>query len=258
MKLLRPLRISAFALIAPMILTGCVQLHSDTVIDARGGGESTIVISMSTAVSEAIAEMEDLDMDGGPGDQMPAFSDIDRQVIESRVKDHGVEIKTFERATVDGRETLTIRYAFADMRGFSAALGAIMASGDDSDDNGLGIFDAGDGNFVLRSASYDFPAWEDPAPEPADESTEDPATADPEAMQKQFEVMGKLMGAIGELDIVMKITVPGDVVSTNAPQQEGRTSIWAINAENMMSADQDMEPEIVFSGQGLKIEPMAP
>jgi hypothetical protein len=69
--------------------------------------------------------------------------------------------------------------------------------------------------------------------------------------------MGTLMGAISELDISMKVTVPGDIVSTNAPAQEGRTSIWAVNAGNMMTMDQDMAPEIVFSAKGLKIKPQA-
>ncbi len=75
-----------------------------------------------------------------------------------------------------------------------------------------------------------------------------------------MELMGKLMGSMSELDVSMRITVPGDVIEHNAPKQEGRTLIWEINADNMMSAGASMgEPLIVFSGKGLKIDaPMEP
>ena len=79
---------------------------------------------------------------------------------------------------------------------------------------------------------------------------------DPAQMQKQMEIMGKLMGAMAELDVSFKITVPGEIVSTNAPLTEGKTSVWSINSGNMMTMDQDMEPEIVFSGKGLKLKPI--
>ena len=55
----------------------------------------------------------------------------------------------------------------------------------------------------------------------------------------------------------LEATVPGDVVSSNAPTVEGRTSIWSIDQSNMMQQDQDMDPEIVFSGKGLKLKPLA-
>ena len=65
------------------------------------------------------------------------------------------------------------------------------------------------------------------------------------------------MGDDAELDVSMKITVPGDIVTTNAPAQEGRTSIWTVNGDNMMTAGQDMNPVITFSGKGLDIKPLA-
>ncbi|MBD3221661.1 hypothetical protein GF314_10500 [bacterium] len=257
MNRMRPILVVLAALAGSVMLAGCVQLHSETTIDEDGGGTALITISMSEAVADAVKEMEALDVEGGPSGDMPSFGDIEREKIESRVAEYGVEITTFERGMVDGRETIEIGYEFEDMRGLSAAMSAVMDDGGDGNDNGLGIFDAGDGNLVLRPTSYEFPAWEDDtAAEDEAESTA-PTQMDPEAMQKQMEIMGKLMGAISELDISMKITVPGDIVSTNAPTQEGRTSIWTINSSNMMSAEQDMEPRIVFEGKGLKIEPQA-
>jgi hypothetical protein len=72
-------------------------------------------------------------------------------------------------------------------------------------------------------------------------------------MQKSMEIMGKLMASASQLDVAMRITVPGEVVSNNAMRQEGNTLIWEINSSNMMTAGGGMEPEIVFSGKGLKI-----
>ena len=95
---------------------------------------------------------------------------------------------------------------------------------------------------------------EDDEDEAADSAGESDAEMDPAQMGKQMELMGKLMGAMSELDVRMSITVPGDIIATNAPAREGRTSVWTINSSNMMTAGMDMEPEITFSGKGLKIK----
>lgn len=239
---------------AALVLTGCVQMHSETVIDKNGGGTVSMNFSMSSSVSEAIAQMQEIDPEGGPGGEMPSFDDLDKGTIQDRVQEFGVKVTKFDKGTVDGRETIALACNFKDMKGLSAAMDAIMAGGGDSGENGLGIFDAGDGNLVLRPTSYDFPAWEE---EEVTAAPESPADMDPAKMQKQMELMGKLMGSLAELDINIKITVPGDVVTTNAPLQEGRTSIWTVNSENMMTAGDNMEPEIVFSGKGLKIKPQS-
>ena len=52
----------------------------------------------------------------------------------------------------------------------------------------------------------------------------------------------------------MKITVPGDVIESNAPQVDGRTSVWKIDPTNMMEQQGELEPVITFSGKGLKIK----
>ncbi len=219
--IVRRFSLLALAALAAVLLAGCVQLQSETVIDKDGGGNATFTMSMSKAVSDAIKQMQELDPQGGPGGaEMPAFDDLERDELEKRVKDFGVKITRFEKGEKDGRETVTVAYEFKDMKGLSAAMGALM-SGSDGDQNGLGIFDAGDGNLVLRPTSYDLPDWEEDEEEAVDEATPD---MDPAAMQQQMQVMGTLMGAIGELDISMKITVPGDIVSTNAPSRRAAPS----------------------------------
>ena len=66
-------------------------------------------------------------------------------------------------------------------------------------------------------------------------------------------LMGKLMAHANELSASMRITFPSDVVEHNAHRLEGRTCIWEINSENMMS-NQGMEPHVVFKGGGVKIK----
>ena len=244
--------ILAAIMVGALSLSGCIQMHSDTVIDKDGSGTASMTLSVSTAVSDALVEMKEMDS-GQSGDMdFPMFDDINGDELKAAGKDHGVKVTKFEKKVVDERKTLDIVMEFKDLKGLSYVMGKVMGSevGD-----GMGIFDAGDGNFVLRQASYDFPA--EPVEEEEEEvQSEGPAEQNPEDMQKQMALMGTLMGSISELDVAFKITVPGDVVSSNAPLVEGNTSIWSINQSNMMSQDQDMEPEIVFSGKGLKIKPL--
>jgi len=252
---IRRLTLLALSVLAVILFTGCIQMHSETIIDKNGGGTATMTMSVSKTVSDAMKQMSELDPDSDTSD-MPDIDSMDRKEIEKRLKGFDVKLTKFEKKDVDGKQTVVMAYEFKDLKGLSAAMGSFMGGGD-SEENGLGVFDAGNGNLVLRPAHYDLPAFDEE--EAADVVDEAPAMdeMDPAAMQKQMALMGTLMSAAAELDISMKITVPGDIVSTNAPAQEGRTSIWTINSGNMMMAGDNMAPEIVFSGNGVKIKPMA-
>lgn len=248
-KLLLGLAVLALA----AALTGCVRMHSDTDIKADGSGTASLEISLSQTVADAIKEMQEINPEAGGDQELPDFADINRDNIDKVAKQYGVKVLKFEKSDADGRMAVSMSFAFDDLKGLSAVMAAAM--GEDPE-QGMGIYATGDGNYVLKQATYAFPdypvldqaAQEDKAEEAA------PAEMTPEQMQKQMELMGKLMGAMAELDVSLKITVPGDIIATNAPAQEGRTSIWAINSSNMMTAGSDMEPEITFSGKGLKIK----
>jgi hypothetical protein len=239
----------ATVLVGALALSGCIQLHSDTVIDEDGSGTASLTMSVSTDVAEAIQEMQA--MDSEQSQEFPMFDEITQDEIAEAGKDHGVKIKKFEKKEADGHQSLEMVLDFEDLKGLSYVMGKVMGG---EMGGGFGIYDAGDGNFVLKSAQYDFPA--EPAEEEEEAEEEVPAEADPEQMQKQMELAGKLMAAISELDVSFKITVPGEIVESNAPTVEGNTSIWAVDSSNMMQQDQNMDPEIVFSGKGLKIEPL--
>jgi len=233
------------------LTTGCIQMHMDTVIEKDGSGTADITMSLSKAVSESLEEIAEADMSEGM--DLESLMDLDKSEFEKEIKGHGVKVKKFERGIVDGRETIQISMDFQDLEGLSYAMNEFM----DGEDNGMAILDNGDGTYVLKSYQYDWPDDEDDQDDEDDaEESKSPEEMDPEQMQKQMALMGKLMGAMGELEISMKITVPGEIVESNAPTVEGKTSIWRIDSSNMMTAGGDMEPNIVFKAKGLKLKPV--
>lgn len=234
-------------------LTGCFRAHSTTDIKADGSGTATLEFSLSQAVAAAIQEMQELNPEAGGDMEMPSISNIKQDKIEKAIKPYDVKLTAFESNSADGRESVSMTFAFADLKGLSAAMAAAL---DQSPEEGMGIYETGDGNYVLKAATYDFSDYAESNDEESEQEvqTEAPAEQTPEQMQKQMQVMGTLMGAMAELDVSLKITVPGDIIESNAPVQEGRTSIWTINSSNMMTAGPDLEPVITFSGKGLKIK----
>ncbi|MCP4570772.1 MAG: hypothetical protein GY838_00310 [bacterium] len=248
---MKKLVLAMATLLALTSLTGCLRMHNEVVLEKDGSGSMTFEMGITQTVADALQEMQALD----PTNQdmeMPSLDEMNKDDIQKAVKPYDVKLTKFDRSTVDGRENIAMAFDFKDLKGMSAAMSAVMGGAGDGD--GLGIYDAGDGNFVLKQATYDFSDM--PMPEKKEAETEPaaPTAQTPEVMQKQMELMGKLMGSLSELDVRMAITVPGDIVESNAPEQDGRTSIWIINGENMMTQGQNMEPVITFSGKGLKIK----
>ncbi len=242
----------ALSVLTSLLLTGCVQMHLDSEINKDGSGTASINMSLSQVVTESLDEISGMD----PSQDMDlgALPDLTREELAKKVKSHGVKVKSFENGIVEGRQVLQVTFEFKDLEGFSYALKEVMGS--EGDSAGMGIFKTAEGNFVLKSHDYDWPAKESAAAEASVETTPAAPEMNSELMQKQMELAGKLMGAMAEMDISMKITVPGDIIESNAPTVEGRTSIWTIDSSNMMSQDTDMEPNIVFSSKGLKIKPL--
>ncbi len=250
--------ILAIVALAAWGLAGCVQVSSDTVIEKDGSGTATLIMSLSPGMADAIKEMEELGMNEGQDMDVPMFDEINKADLEKAAKGKGVKIKKFEKGNTDGRENFHLVLDFEDLKGLSYVMGSVM--GDDPGE-GMGIFETADGNFILKQANYDFPA--EPAKETAATKPETPkeggtsTLTDEEKAQKQMALMGKMMSSMGELDVKFTITVPGEVIESNAPVVEGNTSTWAINASNMMNQDQsNMEPVISFSSKGLKIKPL--
>lgn len=228
------------ALCALLGAAGCVQFRTDLTLDAAGGGTARVVLSADPQVLAARAELDRL---GGEalGPALPEYDAITRPYLEKRGGGHGVTVAAFSKSEANGRRTLDCTLKFADLKGVSWMLNDVAAALGGA---GLGYAHGEGGNLVLRSRQYGFPA-------PARKAAPAPTG---ETARRQAELATTLIGAIGELDVKLNVTVPGDVVRSNAPQVAGRTSTWTINAGNMMN-QQDVNPEIVFSGAGLAIKP---
>ncbi len=246
MKIL--LKIFVLAALAAM-MTGCVQMHMDTEIKKDGSGTMDMTLSLSKVLTDAIEEMGTEDMDDDIGN-ITAIMDLDKKDLEKTVKSHDVKVKKFKKSVVDGRETLHVTFQFKSLEGLSYAMSEVMGESE----GGMAIIDIGNGQYALRPYEYHWPAKAEEKEEEVAEEEMNMDDMDPAKMQKQMELMGKLMGAMGELDVSMKITVPGEIIKSNAPDVEGRTSTWSINSSNMMTAGGSMEPDIIFSSKGLKLK----
>lgn len=233
-------------IVTGLFASGCVQMRMDTVLEKDGKGTMTMMYGMSPAVAEALNELADMPGNKS-GEEAPTLEDFDQDAIQKACRQHDCELKKF--ALNDDKTRLSFEIAFSSLENLSKALVDGQSSGGAG---GFALYRTADGNYTIDSYEYEA------AGEEAEEEIEvdidaDMSDMDPEAMQKSMAVMGKLMGAISELDVQMKITVPNDVISHNAHRVEGRTLIWEIDSSNMMQMSGEMEPQIVFSGKGLDI-----
>ena len=227
-------------------LAGCVQIKMATDIAKDGSGTYTMNYSVSQEVEQTLAEMRAL---GGETavkmDEAPDFANFDRDEFTKKIAKHGVKIVAYTNDIKDGRRVVEMKLSYPDLISFSEAMGGSFGSGG----GGMKITKNAAGDYVL--ASYQA---QTPEPEPA---TEEAAPEDMNAaMQnaaKSMELMGRLMAHISEMTMAIAITLPGDVIESNAHRVEGRTCFWEIDANNMMQAE-GMEPHVVFSGKGLSIK----
>jgi hypothetical protein len=235
-----------------LMLSGCLQAKIDTTIAGDGSGTLSMTYSMSAEVAKTMEELAALGGEKGMGEEMSLMpTDIDRAQFEKACRESGVTLKKFEESSPEGGKKIDMLLAFKNLDGLNRAMSEGMKG---KNEGSISIFKRADGNYVLRTVKGEASVEEEPAEEPVAEETESP-DASIENAGKMMELMGKLMGSMSEMDVSMRITVPGDVIQHNAPKLEGRTLIWEINPENMMTAGASMgEPEIVFSGKGLKID----
>jgi hypothetical protein len=243
---------------------GCVKMHVDTVIDKDGTGTCTLTYAMSAEVAVAF---EKLQASSGTADgtelgaSPPSLKEMTRQRVETICQDAGVELVDHKYTDDENGVSLTLKIAFPDVSKLSSALNVLNSSADGTEQEVLRIVATDDGNYLLTSATVPGAQTSDTASaeEEAEEEQEATEADDLAAMEESWEHMNVLMSHLGEMDMRLSFTVPGDVIHSNAMEVEGRTSIWTISAANMMQAEEmDMAPEIRFSGKGLKIKPSAP
>ena len=237
-------------LIAMTALTGCLQMSSDTVINKDGTGSMAMTFTMSTEIEEALAELQSMDsgMEEDMG-EVPLFDEsFDKAELEKALNESGAKLSSYSNVVEKGNRVVKLAIDFTDAAGMQAA-GAVFGEG-----GGIGLFETAEGNYLLTFIE---------GPEEEEEEIIEPEMPDMSSMEdmgsamenaaKSMEVMGMLMSRMSEISIEMRVTLPGDIISHNAPVVEGRTCIWTVDSSNMMSAQGMGEPVIVFSGEGLNI-----
>ena len=90
------------AFVACFVFTGCIQLNTHTTVEKDGSGTTSLTMSISTEVSDALVELKEID-DTSDMD-FPMFDDLNKDEIEAAGKKHGVKVKKFDKAVVDGRQ----------------------------------------------------------------------------------------------------------------------------------------------------------
>lgn len=237
-------------LVASLAATGCMQVEMATDLAKDGSGTYYFTMTMSTEVEQALNEMSE--MEGGMNDEMddvPDFANFDKSDFEKGLGKYDVKLKKYTNEVKDGQRIVKMELAFPNFQGLQAAMTLAMGGGDE----GIGIQKLEDGNYLLEAIENPIVLEEEQPETPAEEPSMEDMQAAMANAGKSMELMGKLMAHSSELAMTMKITLPGDVIEHNAPKLEGRTCIWEMNAENMMSAG-SMEPRIVFDGKGIDIK----
>ncbi|MBK6901021.1 MAG: hypothetical protein IPH09_17760 [bacterium] len=242
---MKKLMIPALAVLVAA-LAGCVQIKMATDIAKDGSGTYTMTYSVSQEVEQTINEMRALGGDMAEQmDEAPDFADFDRDDFTNKIGKHGVKLVDYSNEVRDGRRTVVMKLSYPDLKALSEAMGGSFGGSG----GGMKITKNGAGDYVL--ASYQVQATEEAETE--EEAAPEDMNAAMQNAAKSMELMGRLMAHISEMSMAIAITLPGDIVESNAHRVEGRTCIWEINANNMMQAE-GMEPHVVFSGKGLSIK----
>jgi len=242
---MKKLMIPALAILVAA-LAGCVQVKMATDIAKDGSGTYTMTYSVSQEVEQTLNEMRALGGDMAEQmDEAPDFADFDRDEFTGKIAKHGVKLVAYSNDVRDGRRIVELKLSYPDLVSLSDALGGSFGGGG----GGMKITKNGAGDYVL--ASYQVQQTEEAETE--DEAAPEDMNAAMQNAAKSMELMGRLMAHISEMSMAIAITLPGDVLESNAHRVEGRTCIWEINANNMMQAE-GMEPHVVFSGKGLSIK----
>lgn len=246
------------ALTAALIAApGCMKIHIDTVITADGSGTAAIELAMNREVADAVARLGELDSHGdrAGGQDLPAIGELGGERLAAACRAAGVTLASHDFADDEAGVRLDVTLAFLRISDLSHALSALGSDAVARGGEELRIIRTEGGDYLLANMATAGADAGSPQSDPASAADLN-RPADPEFLVN-FKV---LLDHVDELDIRRTITVPGEVISSNAREVEGRTSIWVVNAANMLEEqDTGLDPRITFASEGLSIEaPQAP
>ena len=244
---MKRLGVAAIALFC-ILSSGCIQTQMKVTLDGDGSGTFTLVYGMSSDVAGAMAELETMDLPKEPGGgtlNAPNLDEFDEGEIEKVCKEHDVRLKKLAQTRADGRQQVEMVIEFDRLNDLSSALTEVFGQG------GWKISRTSDGNYALRL--FEEQAKAEPPTDDASVDSPSPPNIDPETAGKAMEIMQRMIGFQNDLNMTFQVEVPGEIVDHNAQFVDERTLIWDVNSSNLTLASKT-KPEVVFSGEGLKIE----
>ena len=226
-----------------LLSNGCMKVHIDTVIVADGSGTAAVSFGMNRQVADAVARLGDLDDGGGDEQDLAALTDLDRDELAAACAEAGVRVVSHAFTDDITGVTFELELSFDRVADLSHALSTLSSDAVARPGEELRIIHTEADEYLLANAAIEGAE----IPEPAADANR---PSSPEFLMN-FMV---LLDHVDELDIRRTITVPGEVISSNAREVEGRTSIWVINAANMLEEDDSgLDPHIVFAAEGVEI-----
>lgn len=227
------------------LLAGCIEVRMETDLNGDGSGHGEIEIAICPAVTAKLAETAHLtDM---PRTEVGDIAELDDARLQVLAAPAGVTVSGFESRVIEGRRTVSFAMEFGSLEGYSWVLGNVF----DEVGDGLGVFAGQDGNLVFKEAQYDMSDLVGKVPAL-------PERTDPgdEAMDMFMELRGVINAHVADARVVNVITVPGDVIDTDATAMEERTCTWELDFAAIRADKDALKPMIEFDGAGLSMKPM--
>lgn len=228
------------ALLAVLALTGCFKVDQTLTLNADGSGTLAMRYGMAEQTIAQLQAMQRMTAqggdDGGVKVQEEAPLDFDPEQVRADFeadKPDGVELTSVTSEVVDGWQYIDLTISFDDIRALKRT--------ELFKNSKLAIVHREDGNYLITQRGGDSDLAGGDAP--------------------NAQVMQQMMPMMAGFHIAQTIVVPGDIISTNAPQVDGRRASWVFDIAQDPNVIQTMAGanlELVFDGNGVQLPGVVP
>lgn len=226
---------------AALAACGCFKFEQDMTINDDGSADATIHYAMS---EQTIAQLEAMKQGNPNAQQGPSFDEAKIKEQFEKQKAQGVELKSVKVESKDGWKHVTVA---VHSKSVGAAARAASQQGQDNKEMPFSLLKKGD-NYELCMGGGDKAGGMGDA-------------ANPEQKAQQQKMMKGMMAG---MRMSIKLTVPGEVVETNAHEKSGKTVSWLLDIDNDPKFFDKMETlgkqgmVVTFKGAGLNLPEIKP
>lgn len=235
-KLIKPFAVAVCALLA-----ACIKMDEDLALRNDGSGSVSMTYAMSDqtiAQMKAMQKMaEEMAKSSGGTAQSESDLEFDEAKLKEKFKDyeqHGVFLEEVGSEERQGWRYMHVKARFEKLAGLTKT--------DLYNDRKLSLVKDSNGNYRLG-----FGYGEEN--QGAEEGPDNP---------QMEQMMAAMMAGF---QVATSITVPGEVLETNAHQTEGKTVSWKFDIDEDPKAFSKMNketPYVVFAGEGLTLAEALP